>query len=209
MAEIPWSKLVPVPERYQGGGCRIEDTAKRGLTLEMLEGLFTLIKDVLDAGYKIVDNISGEEVTIDTINLYHVDEHFVKPLTKKHQCSFVELAATEETVCEPKFFVSHWWGTPLIDTIRMLKLHKDKACTFRESILSNMNEDKYYSVWICAFSNRQHNLDSEDLDSGRFQDTPFARAILSDACLGTVLLFNETNATPLTRSWCILKPSFP
>lgn len=74
---------MPVPERYQGGACRIEDTAKRGLTLEMLEGLFILTKDVLDAGYKIVDNVSGEEVTIDTMNLYHVDEHFVKPLTKK------------------------------------------------------------------------------------------------------------------------------
>ena len=179
----------------------------RGLTLGMLEELADLIENVLSAGYKITDGDNGgSEVTMETINLYHIVEHFVMPLTKKDRCSFVELATKTNdgdsettTPAPPRFFVSHWWGTPLVDTIQMLKLHEKKGLTMKDTFSSD------YSVWICAFSNRQHNLAEEELDATNYLSTPFAKALMSEQCRGTVLLLNEKNATALTRSWCIFE----
>ena len=199
MEGIPWSHLVPVPEHYQTVGLRIENTHMRGLTVEMLEELADIVQKVLETGYTITDKVSGKEVTMDTMNLYHLDEHFIRPLTKAHQCSFVELSTKVKTKEEaiPNFFVSHWWGTPLVDTIRMLNLHKKNALSIKDGVR--------YSVWICAFANRQHSLHEEIPETDNFFETAFARSILSAKCHGTILLLNEGLANPLERSWCIFE----
>lgn len=198
-ARIPWSHLVPVPEQYQSVGLRIEETHLRGLSVKRLEELVDLIRKVLEAGYTIHDQESGEDVTMDTMNLYHVDEHFIRPLTEAHQCSFVELCTKVKTKedAAPMFFVSHWWGTPLLDTIRMLKLHKKNATGLRDL--------RSYTVWICAFSNCQHRLGEEIPDTDNYLETPFARAIVSPECYGTVMLLNESKGVSLERSWCIFE----
>lgn len=202
MEGIPWSHLVQVPEHYHSVGLRIEETHLRGLTVEMLEELADIIQKVLEAGYTITDKVSGEKVTMDTMNLYHVDEHFIRPLTQAHQCSFVELFTQVKTKEEatPTFFVSHWWGTPLIDTIRMLKLHEENALSIKEKF-----RGEAYSVWICAFANCQHRLHEEIPETDNYLETPFARSILSPKCHGTLLLLNESMANPLERSWCIFE----
>ena len=206
MKGIPWSHLVPVPERYKQVGRRVEETYLRVVTIKMLEDLAKLIKKVLSKGYKITDEHNGGiAVTMETINLYHIDEHFVKPLTEQHQCSFAELAWDKEYAMGsvPYFFVSHWWGTPLIDTIRMTKLH-EVNCHFEPCNCRKIFSDEY-AVWICAFSIRQNNLTKEKIDTQNYLETPFARALMSSNCYGTVLLLNETSAQALERSWCIFE----
>ena len=91
-------------------------------------------------------------------------------------------------------FVSHWWGTPFFDALRMLKLHaKHRGLS---------ETDNYY--WICTFANNQHNieLDINDMD---YLKTPFARALLSGVCEGTVMLLDEARATPFSRMWCVFE----
>ncbi|CAB9496640.1 expressed unknown protein [Seminavis robusta] len=204
---VPWSDLVPIPDQYKKAGCLVEDTALRGITLEKLEELLDLIRQVLDAGYEITDRFSGETVNLDSINLYHIDEHFVKPLTEKEQCSFAELVSTERVTKPPIFMVSHYWGTSLVDTIRMLKLHRHASFSIWDARTERWKcrRNRTYSVWICAFSNRQHSLDQEGIDTPTYMQTPFARVISSEHCLGTVMLLDEIKATPLQRSWCIFE----
>ena len=62
--------------------------------------------------------------------------------------------------------------------------------------------DNYY--WICTFANNQHNveLDINDMD---YLKTPFARALLSGVCEGTVMLLDEARATPFSRMWCVFE----
>ena len=53
---------------------------------------------------------------------YTISEAFLKPLTLRFRCSFVELVANEKQ--PPRWFVSHWWGTPLQQTLKMLTYHQ-------------------------------------------------------------------------------------
>lgn len=138
-------------------------------------------------------------VRLKEANLYHINELFIKPLTKNRECSFVELVA-ESDEQEPTWFVSHWWGTPFLDTLRMLKLHAQKR---------NVSfTDEYY--WICAFASNQHHLD--ELNPDDYLATPFAKAIMGQKCKGSVALFNTNGeyhyvppAMTFTRSWCVFE----
>ena len=56
-------------------------------------------------------------------------------------------------------------------------------------------------TWICTFANNQHELGEL---GGNVLLTPFARAILLDGCVGTLLLVDE-DCTPMTRAWCVLE----
>jgi len=63
-----------MPERYQEKRRSIPGTHSRGVAIEMLDELADLVGEVLESGCKIKDQSSGDEVTMETINLYHIDE---------------------------------------------------------------------------------------------------------------------------------------
>jgi hypothetical protein len=75
----------------------------------------------------------------------------------------------------------------------MLKLHAKK----RKVHLS----DEFY--WICCFANCQHAL--AELEQTDYLQTPFAKALTSEKCEGTIILLDEGNATPFRRSWCVFE----
>ena len=187
----PWAEVVPVPGRYKQRGATIEENHLRAISIKQLDELGELLEQVLSApGVVITNRDNKQPVTRDTINMYHINDFFVKPLTEEAQCSFVELIASGQQI--PKYFVSHSWRTSYFDTIRMLKLHAKQ----REISV----DDEYY--WICVFANNQHKL---DIGQPSLMDTPFARAIMLDECQGTVSLLDEKLATPFTRIWCIFE----
>lgn len=57
---------------------------------------------------------------------------------------------------------------------------------------------------MCTFANNQHyvDLNTDDTD---FRNTPFARALLTEGCKGTLLLLDEYKATPFSRIWCVFE----
>jgi hypothetical protein len=182
---------VPTPEIYRSQSAKIADAHHRGLSIAQLEQLGNFITEVLKT-YVTHDKLSGKIVTPQNINLYHICDLFIKPLSENDECSFVEIIAPKTQ--EPSWFVSHWWGTSFFDTLRMLKLHA------KERNVSH--EDEFY--WICAFANNQHNLeDLEEMED--YRDTPFFKAITEPKCRGNLLLLDENMATPFTRSWCVFE----
>ena len=126
---IPWAKVVSVPDRYTQCGATLESTHLRAISIQQLEELGELIDDVLSSsGAEYTDSsFTKLPVTRDNINMYHITEFFVKPLTAEAQCSFVELIASDKQT--PKWFVSHWWGTSYFDT------RSKEACQKRMSTI--------------------------------------------------------------------------
>lgn len=183
-----WASVLPVPAAFAGPASCIPQTELRAITLAQLRSLYELVQQVVPL-YEIVDAFSKEKVSLESANLYHLNDHFVKPLSATFQCSFVELVAKGPQA--PKWFVSHWWGTAFKLTMALLCFHSTSRDLKEE-------EERY---WICTFANNQHNL--KEL-GGHLVDTPFVRAILLPECQGTVALLNK-EATTLKRIWCVLE----
>ena len=62
-----------------------------------------------------------QRVTKELLNMHHLCDFFVKPLTVRFQCSFMEISADLES--RPLYFVSHAWSTVLHHTLSMLNWH--------------------------------------------------------------------------------------
>ena len=57
-------------------------------------------------------------IPADGFSLYDVSSRVLAPATYTRQCSYVELVAPAGTCAQtPKWFVSHWWGEPVMDFI--------------------------------------------------------------------------------------------
>jgi len=181
-----WMDHVTVPEAYRERGSIISDTAKRGISVAQLQELGTLVQEVLEKT-TVVDRSNARQ-DWKRINLYIICAYFVMPLTSRFRCSFVELLADAEQV--PTWFVSHYWGTPFYQTLRMLSLHR---------LHRRLAEGCFY--WLCTFANNQHHLD--ELNGG-LVDSPFVRVLRAESCCGTVALMDE-KATPFHRVWCVLE----
>lgn len=185
---VRWSSEVPVPEIYWSRGTKIPETELRGITLEQITNLASLVRQVVTK-VSIPDPFTSlARVTWLIVNMYHIDPNFVQPLTKPFKCSFVELVASASQ--PPRWFVSHFWGTPFAETVSLLRFHSMQ----RRLPLAS-------PYWICTFANNQHDL--SELGSS-LTETPFVKAIMSTECQGTLTLMDR-NATTLERVWCILE----
>ena len=109
---------VEMPHELHEQGVTIPQTERRGITLRQLDLLGAFIQSVLLA-VSLIDSSEysatcGERIVWAMINMYHINEHFVKPLTGhcgERGCSFVELIATT-TAQDPVWFVRYGITVP-------------------------------------------------------------------------------------------------
>lgn len=174
----------------------ISDVSMRGITLEQILDLQEVIQDSLRK-YDIVDKppegaTAGRPKSArwEELSMYQVRDHFIMPLTQQGQCSFAELVAQGRQ--PPMWMISHWWGTPFPYTVRMLQLQA------RSRQLHNASSVTY---WCDAFANNQWDKHPLEGDVLKF---PFARAMLGQSCMGTVLLC-DPEVTALLRTWCVFE----
>ena len=123
----------------------IPDPAQRGIKLHQLLALKAFIeKHAEESGELIlwVDR-NGKPNHKDSLNLYDLVKYVVNPATAEHKCSFVELVTPEgkEDTAIPQWFVSHWWGEPVLDFIK---------CTQEHARVRELGEDACY--WVCAYA---------------------------------------------------------
>eukprot|EP00931_Biecheleriopsis_adriatica_P008138 TRINITY_DN109368_c0_g1_i1.p1 TRINITY_DN109368_c0_g1~~TRINITY_DN109368_c0_g1_i1.p1 ORF type:complete len:800 (+),score=154.80 TRINITY_DN109368_c0_g1_i1:124-2523(+) len=120
-----------------------------------------------------------------SVNLYQVSDYLIRPQTKPHGCSFVELVAAGPQ--SPLWFVSHWWGEPHLQFIRCLEAH---------ALLRQLQErDAVY--WVCAYANNQWDIEVEIVTDPA--ETSFRKAL--DIAVGTVSVV-DPDAVTYTRIWC-------
>jgi len=133
----------------------------------------------------LASKTAGRFLSMDFINLYHVSDWLIKPCTKEHNCSFVELLAAEDQV--PDWFISHWWGDRILDFL---------ACLEQHLLTRGLPPDTFY--WVCAYANRLHAL-HESVSADPKQCSFYKALVLVDF---KVLLILDENATAFRRIWC-------
>jgi len=126
----------------------IPETEHRAISLKQLREVVDQIQERCEREHwKSTDpqnnkhHLKPEEVT-----LYDLVEYLIKPQTQPFECSYVELVASQQQ--PPDWFVSHWWGEPVLDFCECLEQHaKDRGLSL---------DDTFY--WVCAYANNQHNV---------------------------------------------------
>ena len=129
-------------------------TEHRGMTLSQFRELVAELKRRADKDGLLTGWVDRDGTTchVDTVKLYDVVKFLVEPATKQSQSSYVELVAPAGTRAQtPKWFVSHWWGEPVLDFIACVEQHA--------KVRALKPEDAVY--WVCAYANNQHKLDSD------------------------------------------------
>jgi hypothetical protein len=82
-------------------------------------------------------------------------------------------------------FISHWWGSPLKQTLDALIKH---------------DPTQKQRIWICSVANNQWRVAQELGDD--IEASPFKQALASDSCKCMALML-DTDGAPLTRYWCL------
>ena len=112
------TKSTPIPE-----------PSRRGIKLHELLALKAFIERHADEFSGVlhgwVKRIPLLPIHKDSLNLYDLVKYVVNPATAEHSCSFVELVVPEgsEGTATPQWFVSHWWGEPVLDFIKCTQEH--------------------------------------------------------------------------------------
>ena len=87
-------------ELFSRDPVRIEDTAKRAITLDQLERVVDFVKEQLETGkpwHRTDTTTSASDrdpiTSIEEVTLYDLNAHVILPATREHDCSLVELRA--------------------------------------------------------------------------------------------------------------------
>jgi len=97
----------------------------------------------------------------------------------------------EMLCCEhrkPHWFVSHWWGEPVLDFVMCLKEHCGTFKLDAEEVL----------YWVCAYANNQTRITHELGTEGPLL-SPFFKAL--ELAQGAVLVL-DSGAEVVRRMWC-------
>jgi hypothetical protein len=117
------------------------------------------------------------------INMYHAVTSWIKPEAAPTQSSFAALCDFGPV----DTFVSHFWGSPLNQTLESLQRHAD-------------THEGHHRIWICSVANNQWRVAEElgdDIDT-----SPFRQALACDTCRCMALML-DTDGAPLKRYWCL------
>ncbi|CAE6929336.1 HERC1, partial [Symbiodinium sp. CCMP2456] len=180
-----------------------EDGAMRGIMASQFLKLADVVKQVLEKE-EIVDsghfaaNPDSPLRWLD-VNMYHICQHFILPLTRRESCSYVELVASD--LQPPEWMVSHAWSTNFAATTSMLSSHA-RSRNKPDDGSDRQQAWMQTSYWCCTLANNQHDLSA--LREADLMKTPFARVLLSPNCCGTALLCDSA-VTPLRRVWCVFE----
>ena len=122
----------------------IADPARRGIKSPQLLALKVFIANHADESGVLPGWLdwNGSPNRKVSLNLYDLVKYVVNPATAPYACSFVELVMPEgaEGTATPQWFVSHWWGEPVLDFIK---------CTGEHARVRALGDDACY--WVCAF----------------------------------------------------------
>ena len=147
-AVADWSELTDL-----GGGCEIGLAELCGITCVQLRAVIAHIKRRCEAeGWK-KDQQETEQLSPGKVNLHDCLKYVVRPFTIQRRCAFVEMVA--RSTQSPRWFVSHWWGEPLVNTVACLARHSADYGTDAagEAVPGGTSEDTPY--WVCAFAINQ------------------------------------------------------
>eukprot|EP00929_Paragymnodinium_shiwhaense_P007360 TRINITY_DN111264_c0_g1_i1.p1 TRINITY_DN111264_c0_g1~~TRINITY_DN111264_c0_g1_i1.p1 ORF type:complete len:645 (-),score=132.87 TRINITY_DN111264_c0_g1_i1:63-1997(-) len=158
----------------------------RGMMVKQLELLLEFM-DASNPGW--YDAASGLTLDSQDMSMYQVDYWIIQPLVRRLNCSYVEVVAFSEKAQIPRWFVSHWWGEAVSETVAGVKLHAKTRGPPCCPVVS--------SYWISAFANAQE----EQFLGGDLQETAFFKALC--ICEGVLFMLDANGPGEVfQRVWC-------
>ena len=143
------------------------------------------------------DYNKGVALVVQKVALYDTAKYVILPFTVARQCSFVEMVARGAQ--PPLWFVSHWWGEPVVDFVACLEQHaQDYGKKDRHGYDQiGGNVDAATPYWVCAYANNQWALgDALTKDPGQ---TSFHQAM--SLAEGTISVLDKDGIV-FKRIWC-------
>eukprot|EP00930_Biecheleria_cincta_P057634 TRINITY_DN43533_c0_g1_i1.p1 TRINITY_DN43533_c0_g1~~TRINITY_DN43533_c0_g1_i1.p1 ORF type:complete len:633 (-),score=93.79 TRINITY_DN43533_c0_g1_i1:216-2114(-) len=186
---------------------RIPETENRGIMVGQVQSLIEFLKsrtklknyDSPLEGW--CDKETGTQLTLRNLNHYHLNDFVIIPMTLPARCSYVEAVAFSLDGQIPSWFVSHWWGMPVVEAFSNLRAH---AC-----LRSPESCGVTTAYWVCTFAVTQHGSSWRELppDPRQFD---FFRALL--LCQGVLVLVDSGRpggSCPdvFNRTWCVFEVS--
>ena len=192
-------------ENSTTSGCSIPKTEYRALPLwELKRAARELILRCKTEAWTSTDpKRKGQLLQPQDVTLYDFVHHYLEPITLARRCSYAELVLAKSVA--PQWFVSHWWGAPFLHFLGCLEQHAhdnwrsgwtNDPLEYAGTPDGTDPDDTTY--WICAFSNNQHQINTEGL-GGDPSQTSFYRAMQLAEGVVTVL---DDEMTAFSRVWC-------
>merc|ERR1740124_1115921 len=174
---------------------------QRGITLRQLRAVVAnIIRRCKKEGWS---DHKGKLLTLETVTLYDVDKYVIRPFTVSRQLSFVSCLPSTAGAQPPRFFISHWWGEPVIDFMKCLEqVVQDFARNVNNSQDARgggMTADT--PVWVCAYANNQWRLDDDITKDPK--DSGFTKALR--VAHGRTITILDKGAVVFTRIWCVFE----
>eukprot|EP00927_Polykrikos_kofoidii_P020759 TRINITY_DN19894_c0_g1_i1.p1 TRINITY_DN19894_c0_g1~~TRINITY_DN19894_c0_g1_i1.p1 ORF type:complete len:695 (+),score=131.89 TRINITY_DN19894_c0_g1_i1:48-2087(+) len=173
---------------FQG---HIEKVEHRGITPRQLDRVLAFAQDNFSKWTDTMPNkkpcTSGQKLRMHSLNLHHVNAWIIQPATEGKKCAFVELLTAQKQ--SPSWFVTHWWGEPIVDFTESLRAH-----------VAARRQTPDTPYWICAYANRQHQLQESLSVEADVTKTCFAKAL--HAARYRMLVVLDVQATAFSRLWC-------
>jgi len=175
---LDWDKLS------EDVGLKVEN---RAMSVNQLLALVDIINNRCHA--EAWSDKKGKKLNPSDVTLYDLNHYVILPATKARKCSYAELVVKGSQPAD--WFVSHWWGEPVIHFVECVYQHAVDHCY-------SFN-DTYY--WVCAHANNQHDLAASNFDE--IEESSFMKALkVADY---KVLSVVDPNAKKYTRIWCGLE----
>lgn len=136
------------------------------------------------------------KLTLEETNFYNINTWLIQPATRATNSALFEHIADREQA--PTWFLSHWWGEPLINVMKCVRRHH-----------AARSLPTHVAYWICAYACRQEDLVADFADGLQYND--FFRAMQQARFKVLLILDVSTSsggpATPFKRLWCIFECS--
>lgn len=192
-AENLWMHLTDFrklrPAQASEPCCRMPDTKRRGVTVAQLMRVVRFVQEYTGPGDVLIfwcDRQLGKALHSKDLNFYTLCDWVIWPSTYSNRCSFAELLAVNAAEQLPRWYASHWYGTPLMVFVQCLKDHCRVRC-----LPDNC------SYWLSTACLGQYELGQEL--PANIQET-FTFQVIQE-CDG-MLFVVDTQLAVFRRRWC-------
>ncbi|CAJ1406924.1 unnamed protein product [Effrenium voratum] len=176
--------------RFRGYIEKIED---RSLTIGQLRKVLKFCQEACHHWSEGREEVSTDKaLTMDVLNLYHIDHWLIWPATEASRSSFVELLADQEQ--RAQWCVSHCWSQPHASFVECIGQHVKTRGLHRRT-----------NFWIWAYAHRHYCSSLEAPESGFYQSLEAAESRL-------LLVLQDVNSAgevagsmPFDRLWCMFE----
>lgn len=197
--EYDTGHLTALAKRFRFKGY-IPKLEERAITVPQLRSVLKYCQEVCHHWFELPKDkdeapTSGPELSMEVLNLYHIDSWLIWPATEAFRSSFVELMA--EQAQPANWCVSHSWSQLHTSLVECMSQHVETRGLHRNT-----------NFWIWAYAHRHHNSSIADApETGFCQSLGLAESrlllVLQDVPLDGSKL--PTSATPFRSAWCMFE----